>query len=367
VLLAALITLAGIAVSSCGGGSAPSTQTPSPKEAGTASEAANMDVGLYIIDEQGEEKPVQIVDFPTRAPRWTPTGDGLFFMGDTSGLHGQDPPNVYSCSATGEGLMNLLETSRDPSTFSLWHTFSPDLSMVAYVTNASRVIRIADLADPTSDREVADGMLGEWSPDGAFLSYLSPACGAFSLFVTTPAGEQTLVAPYAEGSPISWSTWLPGSSKLAYLRMAKTESGLVPDRLAAFDVRTHQTTDVPELAGVDVEPIFSPDGSWFVYADQGKDTAGMYLVRWGEGAPTRIGDYFSWDPAWAPQSDKIALVEDGKIRVYNVADGTDHVIDLHLKALPEGADFWLVEVSWSPDGKKLAVAVRNGVGRGFCD
>jgi len=334
-LLAVLIILASISVSGCNSDKdVESTQTPPPTEAPTAaatpttsseSDSVGFGLGLYVIDESGEGEPLRTVDFPTKLPRWAPTGDRLYFMGDTRGGTGQDAPEVYTSSATGEGLTKLLEAR------GLHQTFSPDLSKVAYQVIkqgggpwGTWEVHIADLADPTSDRKVADGILGEWSPDSAFLSYYSPACESSSLFVTTPAGEQTLVVPYAEGSYIE-DVWIPNSSNLAYRRGGKTESGSVPDKWTVVDVRTMETTEVAELAGVGNESRFSPDGS------------------------------------------KTAVVKDDKITVSNVADGTSHVIDLNLGRPPQYAGFWAVWVSWSPDGKKLAVAIGAANPRGFCD
>jgi len=334
-LLAVLIMLVSISVFGCnGGGNVKPIQTPSPTEVPTAaatptasseSDSGGFGLGLYVIDESGEGEPIRIVDFPTKTPRWTPTGDRLYFMGDTSGGYGQDPPEVYTSSATGEGLTKLLEAK------GLFHTFSPDLTMVAYQVIAAGggpwgkwEVHVADLADPASDRMVAEGILGTWSPDSAFISYYSPACESSSLFVTTPAGQQTLVVPYSEGSYIE-DVWIPNSSKLAYRRGGKTESGLVSDKWTVVDVRTLETTEVAELVGVGNESRFSPDGS------------------------------------------KIALVEDDNIRVSNIAERTSHVIDLHLGTPPRYAALWAIGVSWSPDGKKLAVTISGGNPRGFCD
>jgi WD40-like Beta Propeller Repeat len=355
-LLIALTALASASAVGCGKGerAAESVQTPSPTETAvtaatpTPSSAAatiNINSGLYVIDETGQGAPLQIVDFAAGAPRWTASGDRLYFMGGT----GQDPRDVYTSSATGGGLTNLLETDSDPLVTPLFHALSPDLSHVAYQTITSDggwVIRVADLADPDSDRKLADGMLGAWSIDGAFLSYYSPACQNLSLIVTTPAGRQLPVEPYVEGSSFGWAAWLPEGTRLAYQSWVKTASGVVPNGIVVYDVATSETSESPELQGVEQQPVFSPDGNWFVYAGEAQ---GVYLERWGEKTPARIGDYSPWTPVWSPQSDKIALVDSDKIVVYDVVTESSHLINLHyLSALPEGMSFWRVDVSWSP-------------------
>ncbi len=322
--------------------------------------------GLYIVDADGSGQPKQIVDFSTSDPHWTPDGGHLYFMGsDSTHPISQDPPDVYTYSLSDGQLRKLVETT------GLHQTISPNLTMVAYQNIlpgggdwGTWTIRVANLDDPSSDRKVADGILAEWSPDSQFVSYYAPACGNMSLYVTTSSGSQQLAAPYSENYLFGWVGWLPGAPKLAYQKMLKTQSKLEPAGVFAFDVATSGTVDAPELSSIDKEPDFSPDGTMFVYA---KAEEGWYLRRSGGTGETRIADYYGSTPQWSPEGDRMALVEGDTIRIYTVASGSSQIIDLHLGEVPRGMSFWGAEVSWSPDGTELAIAVHPGFPREFCD
>ncbi len=367
---------------SCGGGkqdvgsqAAPSATIaiPSPSVAVTSQPTLQ---GLYVVNADGSGQPRQIVDFATRDPRWSPDGGSLYFMGDATGRYPQDPPDVYVSSVISGKLTKLLETHGDPSAFVFNHSFSPDLSMVAYQDNlpggrwGTWVIRVANLDDPTTDREVAKGIFDGWSSDSQFISYYAPACENESLFVSKPDGGEQLAAPYSENYLIGWTAWLPGGERLAYEEMAKTESGLEPAGAYVFDVATSKTAEAANLSAhgqlwfsPDGQPWFSPDGKWFVYSRE----EGMYLVRRDNGERTRINDSALPEMAWDSASDKLAYVQDGKLMIYTIADGSTRSIDLYLGGAPRGTSLWGVEVSWSPDDDRVAVAVSEARLRGYCD
>jgi Tol biopolymer transport system component len=122
-----------------------------------------------------------------------------------------------------------------------------------------------------------------------------------------------------------------------------------------------QLTPVPLTAspGWEMQPSFSPDGNQIAYAwdetNAGK-SAHIYVKMIGSGRPVQVTAGAAPDsvPAWSPDGRSIAFVrtqgERNAIYLISPVGGTERKI----------ADGYFVDtISWSPDGRFLAVADRK--------
>jgi Tol biopolymer transport system component/DNA-binding winged helix-turn-helix (wHTH) protein len=138
------------------------------------------------------------------------------------------------------------------------------------------------------------------------------------------------------------------------------------------DVSLSPLTPVPltENRGWEAEPSFSPEGTQIAYSwndgarldrDRAHDVAHIYVKLIGEGQPVRVtsGTNLDTSPAWSPDGRLIAFLRTtgtrAQIYVIPALGGAEHTIGegLFTPVEPSAA-----ALSWSPDGRFLAVAER---------
>jgi Tol biopolymer transport system component len=124
--------------------------------------------------------------------------------------------------------------------------------------------------------------------------------------------------------------------------------------------------------GREYQPAFSPDGSRvaFVWDGEGRDNFDIYVKQVRTGDVTRLttdpADDFS--PAWSPDGEQIAFARfdpktgDGGIYLVNLLDRRE--TKLCPQGLPVFFDLGVTmgpfcSLSWSPDGKTLALSSRS--------
>jgi Tol biopolymer transport system component len=337
--------------------------TPVPTPAGTPTPfvpylerdpALGKAVGLFVLEENGEQR--RIVELPATTLRWSLDGQRVYFVGAGSGYAGY---GVYSVRPDGSELTKILAASGEG------YEFSPDLSRVAYrkfEQPSGWTVRVADLADPASDRKLTDGFLESWSPDGKLIAYFFQVCEPpYAYWVTDLTGGQPRrVIVVTDNVLVSWFAWLPDGKRIAYRTLIRGEDGLEPGEVYAIDLETLAWSYLPELAFVSSRPLFSPDGQWFVY----EGDEGIMLARWGEQSGKLIagkGRTAEWDP----HSDKIAIIGRNQVIFYHLADGQSQVVD--LRSIEPFMGWFSLSASWSPDGNQLALTVSSAGGHGVCD
>jgi Tol biopolymer transport system component len=184
------------------------------------------------------------------------------------------------------------------------------------------------------------------SPDGSMISYV--AGGYVSTIGIDGTGAQTLTQEYNvnSGDAQDGVSWSPNGRQLTY---ALNGDIYVMD---ADGTNIRQLTTDPSG---DYNPAWSPDGSTIAYwngdssgLDGGPGNSEIYTIPAAGGSPTRLthDDVSNIEPAWSPDSARIAYWSGGELWVMN-ADGTNQ----HRIYRGSGGAW---SPSWSPNGKRIA-------------
>ena len=197
---------------------------------------------------------------------------------------------------------------------------------------------------------VTDGEVPEYSPDGRFIAFLSDGLYVRDL----DAGTERRVSDL-DGDGLTWS---PDGREIAVSHGSELETVTV-----ATGSARHVHT---EVGGRVTEPAWSPDGSRIAFSTG----SAIKLVR-PDGTGLRgftRGGTQNADPDWSPDSRTIAFVTDRYVTdpaerrshaelVTLPRSGSGVPVRVSHRAYPRG--LFLIDVAWSPDGRKIAVLQFN--------
>jgi Tol biopolymer transport system component len=198
--------------------------------------------------------------------------------------------------------------------------------------------------DGSGDRLVADSAsLGEWSPDGKAIVFVSARGGQWDLYVVRADGSgvrRLTNTPSHEDSP----TWSPDGASIAYVESAI--AGAVP-RISRVDLDGTGYQAVYHAEGVLYDPDWSPDGRAILFEEDRR-----VKVVGATGANPRTLGGGEW-PTYAPDGDRIlfSLVGESGYRLATArVDGSD----VRLLPMERAADADDYAATWSRDGRWVA-------------
>ena len=185
------------------------------------------------------------------------------------------------------------------------------------------------------------------APRELIAAHYSPACDrvvevyySFGALIR-PVGVRLNAAYRGEPWEVAWS---PDGTRVAVMMI---EPGY-GSTIRVFDARTGRRLARRPALG-DLPPqAFSPDGNAVVYTD-----ADRLMVLDVRANARRVIAETARAPAWSPQGDRIAAVnDDGDIELIDPAIGSGPTVTT--------ASLFTQEITWSPDGTTLALRYGRG-------
>jgi Tol biopolymer transport system component len=311
---------------------ATATTTPGATATPTATPAAGLgklafvrDGNIWVLEVDSGQETQLTTDGQNWWPQWSADGEWIAFR--KRGLQGEVETltEVWVMRADGSGATLVAETARAGP---IW---APDDDRLAYATDEG----VAWLVDVDSgDRRQLSPPDWEvdrlaWLPDGKGL-------------VLEMLKSQEPATPSPGGWVLDQGLW----------RVNADGTGLI--ELYAWDAEGFATVDLGTL---------SPDGRWLtlwqglVSASLRADGLPLRIMPASGGEAREIGSFTLLEPgfvAWAPQGDRLAVVEGG---------GRETWVDKQIVVMqPDGSDRVLlsdagradISPAWSPDGQRIA-------------
>jgi Tol biopolymer transport system component len=282
------------------------------------------------------------------APAYSPDGKYIAFISLGSFLRGEVFPDLWlGDGETGKRIKRLVKSTLDPDFEELrllysQSSFSPDGRQLAFTAqrNGKDVLYTMDVqrrrVTRTFDELPLDVVMSpSWSPDGSEIVFSGYDHGIHDLFIVNVASGQLrqltndkhaeLMPQWSpDGKTIAFATDRGEGTDLDVLRFAKW-------RIATFDLASARIEVLPNQDGLNLNPMWAPDGRSVAFISDRSGTANLFLYDFDTrehyqltnviGAVSAFAEY---SPAitWARAADKLAFTyyENGDYTVWTVSN-----------------------------------------------
>ena len=226
--------------------------------------------------------------------------------------------------------------------------------------------------DGTDRQLLATGETGQWSPDGTKIAVFLDCCGSsvldFESGVFTPLHLDTLYPNVFLGCGV----WSPDGARLA------CEGGFIDPALqGVYTIRSSDGGDLQQVTsdpnGDDCPSDYSPDGKRLVLTRANDTTYEIDTVKLDGSGLKRItpaGMNFNFcNGSWSPQGNEILFSAKVPNASYHSSIWVVHSDGSGLRQIPvpgcggptaDPTAIGCFNPSWSPDGKKIVFARRQG-------
>ncbi|MEO6865597.1 MAG: DPP IV N-terminal domain-containing protein [Gemmatimonadaceae bacterium] len=265
------------------------------------------------------------------APVLSPDGKTVAFLSNGSVKKGEIFIDLYLGDATtGKRLKRLVRTTTNPRFEELrllysQGSFSPDSKKFAFTaqTEGRDVLSIADVATGDVvqyDKLPLDGVLSpSYSPDGQHIVFSGFTDGVTDLYVVDADGKNLRPLTrdrYGDLMP----SWSPDGTRIAFATdRASTDLPtlkLGKLQIAIYDLQSGTSRVLPGQEGLNINPVWSPDGRSIAYVSDRNGTANIYLHNLGTDLDMRvtnvqsgISQFTETSPvmSWSRATDRLAF------------------------------------------------------------
>lgn len=298
---------------------------------------------------------------PTEEPEFLGSG-GQYIAFTSEGDNGYS--GIFLIDPVAKEPFNLTTTSigtglRYAPGILRW---SPDGSKIAYIaqdSNEKNIFMIDwDSGEPSPLlANPANITAFDWSPDGDQIAFLatSPDASEGSLFLADMDSNLTELATQDDfrvviAPIVDWST----SDQILVSAHVWAEENF-PLRTVQFFLVSAANGDLNQISDERFEHIwgdFSPDGSHILFFsyDEERDYDLFLMNNNGDKVQQLTSDRV-FDPAWSPDSSKIAFAYNGSISIIEAHERNSAVAIVNM--------FDTRAPSWSPDGQWIAFAGKS--------
>ncbi len=151
--------------------------------------------------------------------------------------------------------------------------------------------------------------MGDWSPDGFWILFISSRSGALALWKMHPDGSDAQMV-FNDAGPESGAAWSPDGTRIAFSRYTAATSLDVWVVNADGSGATQLTSQVAPEA----QPTWSPDGSRIAYLHSYGSYSDIWAMNADGSNPVNLtnspASVFVLFPAWAPDGTRIAFTSD---------------------------------------------------------